>query len=249
MQRYFVKDEQISDNEITIVGDDVKHIAKVMRMKSGDAIICHTYDGVVYLCRIREISNNEVRASIVEQLKENRELSIRITIAQALPKGEKLEYIIQKGTELGAAHFILFSSERSVVKWDEKKGTKKLERLNKIAKEAAEQSARTILPTVEFMPSFKSLLLKNEFTKKIFAYEEYGKACEHEGLKTTFHALKAGDSLLVVIGPEGGFSPKEADELTSNGFVPCSLGPRILRTETAAAYVLASASYHFELLG
>lgn len=247
MQRYFVKEEQVLSNSIKICGDDAKHIMKVMRMAVGDSIICSTYDGKVFLCTINEVSANEVHAKIVEQLQENRELPINITIAQALPKGDKLEYVVQKGTELGAARFILFPSERSIVKWDRKKEEKKVERLEKIAKEAAEQSQRTVLPSVESVQSLEQLLSQNTFSKKIFAYEEKGKANEHEGLRKSFSYLQRGDSLLVVIGPEGGLSQKEVTQLEQNGFIACSLGPRILRTETAALYVLAAASYHFEL--
>lgn len=247
MQRYFVSHDQLSQNVITIINDDAKHITKVMRMDIGDEIICSTPNGQVFLCSICELSPNEVHAQIVEEVLENRELPIDITIAQALPKGDKLEYVVQKGTELGAARFILFPSERSIVKWDRKKEDKKVERLNKIAKEAAEQSHRTLLPTIESVQSLEQLLLRDAFSKKIFAYEEKGKANEHLGLRTSFSNLQRGDSLLIVIGPEGGFSQNEVERLEEHGFIPCSLGPRILRTETAALYVLAAASYHFEL--
>lgn len=248
MQRYFVSKEQMSHSSVTITGDDVKHIAKVMRMQVGDRIICCNNEGETAICEIREITQSSVRAVIVEQIQEKRELPIKIIIAQALPKGDKLEYVIQKGTELGATQFLLFQGDRSVVKWDGKKGDKKLERYCKIAKEAAEQSHRNIIPQVNFIQSLKEIILRASFyTKKIFAYEEMGKRLEHWGLKESFQQLKAGDSLLIVIGPEGGLSEKEVEFLLANDFLACSLGPRILRTETAALYVLAAASYHFEL--
>lgn len=172
-----------------------------------------------------------------------------MTIASGLPKGDKLELIIQKGTELGAFSFLPFSAKRSIVKWDEKKAVKKVERWQKIAKEAAEQSHRRFIPNVHNPVNLSVLInLSQEFTYKLIAYEEVAKQGEGSVLAETLLQMKPGESLLVVFGPEGGLAVDEIEVLINNGFRACALGPRILRTETAPLYLLSALSYQFELL-
>lgn len=249
MQRYFVKNEQMTDSSVTITGDDVKHISKVMRMNCGDEFIACNLSGRVVQCKIAEMTDDRIVATILYEKDDLTELPIHVTIAQGLPKGDKLDYIIQKGTELGASRFIPFQAARSVVKWDAKKSAKKIERLQKIAKEAAEQSHRSILPSVEPVASFAGLLQlsKNEDVR-IVAYEEEGRGQNHHRLYEALSRLTTGGSLFVLIGPEGGLTSVEIAELEQAGFLACSLGPRILRTETAALYVLSAVSYHFEIM-
>jgi 16S rRNA (uracil1498-N3)-methyltransferase len=183
-------------------------------------------------------------------LEETKELPIQVAIASGLPKGDKLELIIQKATELGAHKFVPFNAARSIVKWDDKKGDKKLERWKKIAKEAAEQSHRSIVPTITKPFSFESLIQDSKnFDYKIVAYEEEAKAGEKSHFASLLSKMETGQSLLVVFGPEGGLTEKEVQKLMDNGFLACGLGPRILRTETAPFYVLSAISYHFELQG
>lgn len=250
MQRYFVKNDQIAENKIKICGEDAHHISRVMRMKPGENIICCSEDGQVSRCEIQEITDDLCFVSIVEWIDENKELPVLVTIAQGLPKGDKLELVVQKGTEMGAHRFLPFFASRSIVKWDEKKGRKKVERLEKIAKEAAEQSHRTKVPEVKEPVDFKTLLKESKnYTYKIVAYEEDAKLGEKSNLFSVLSKLASGDSLLAVIGPEGGLAEEEVSELRNNGFISCSLGQRILRTETAPLYLLAAVSYHTELLG
>ncbi|THE15411.1 16S rRNA (uracil(1498)-N(3))-methyltransferase [Bacillus timonensis] len=245
MQRYFV--DQMSETQAKIFGEDVHHITRVMRMSVGDTIFC-CYNGRVALCAITEITNDMVLADVVEWVKNSNELPIKVCIASGLPKGDKLEYVIQKGTELGASEFVPFVAARSIVKWDEKKGQKKVERWEKIAKEAAEQSHRAMIPNVTKPLSFKELLsFSGSYTYKVVAYEEDAKRGESSNLSRVLSQLKHGESLFVVIGPEGGLTEKEVESLIENEFISCSLGPRILRTETAPLYVLSAVSYYFEL--
>lgn len=249
MQRYFISKDQLADSTVSITGDDAKHIHKVMRMNIGDKIICTVSYEASALCELIEITNETVKANVIKWLEEQKELPVLITIAQGLPKGDKLELIIQKSTELGACAFLPFKAERSIVKWDDKKAEKKIERLEKIAKEAAEQSHRTVVPTCYSPVSFKELLKKGkDYDYKIFAFEEAAKQNEQSNLVEIFNKAKHGATILVVIGPEGGITEKEASLLIEHDFIPCGLGPRILRTETASLYFLAAASYHFELL-
>ncbi|PAE17143.1 16S rRNA (uracil(1498)-N(3))-methyltransferase [Virgibacillus sp. 7505] len=247
MQRYFVEAANWQDNRITLNGQDAHHINRVMRMKTGDNIICVHPDGHAAKCEIDELVSDHVTVSVVEKVDMNTEMPVSVTIAQGLPKGDKLEWIVQKGTELGAAAFAPFQAARSVVKWDEKKKDKKRQRLEKIAKEAAEQSSRLIIPAIKDVQTFQMLLDSSDTYKhKLFAYEEAAKGLKAEPLRSVFQHISPSDNVLVVIGPEGGFSESEADALQNAGFAPIRLGPRILRTETAPLYMLASLSYHFE---
>ena len=248
MQRYFLNQLANHDRYI-IIGDDYHHIVRVMRMQKGEQIICVDMEHKSSICSIVEITESEVSAEVVEWIIDSPELPINITIASGLPKGDKLEWIIQKGTELGAYQFIPFISGRSVVKWDEKKAEKKIERWQKIAKEAAEQSHRTVCPEIRNPQNLKSLLqISEEFDFKLIAYEEEAKQGETRVLSKILTEMKSGQSLLFVFGPEGGLSEQEASMLTNNGFLACGLGPRILRTETAPLYALSAISYHFELM-
>ncbi|MFC4022747.1 16S rRNA (uracil(1498)-N(3))-methyltransferase [Oceanobacillus longus] len=247
MQRYFISSSDFIDNEVTITGDDVHHITRVMRYTIGDQIICNNDQGQAALCRISQIAENMVRADVEEWLDETVELPIHVTIAQGIPKGDKFELILQKGTELGAASFIPFQAERSVAVWDEKKIAKKMKRFEKIVKEASEQSHRNKVPVIEKSMSLKELIDKSKnYDVKVFAYEEEAKVVNHQSFGNLINKLLPNQRLMVCIGPEGGFSPKESEFLKENEFSPVRLGPRILRTETAALYVLASVSYHFE---
>ena len=248
MQRYFVTN-QPSTASFIIVGEDHHHISRVMRMKTGDQIICVNDDKKSAICSIAEITDEQIIADIVKWEDESVELPIHITIVSGLPKGDKLEWVIQKGTELGANEFVPFLAARSIVKWDEKKAAKKLERWQKIAKEAAEQSHRNMIPRVSLPISLLSLLQKAKtFDHCIVAYEEEARLGEMAVLASTFNLMNPGQSLLIVFGPEGGLTTEEVSLLSEKGFLVCGLGPRILRTETAPLYLLSAVSYHFELL-
>ena len=247
MQRYFVNEAYWEENELTIVGDDYHHIANVMRMKPGDQIICNHPSGHAYLCLIDQIDDQQVYLSQLEHLNDQVELPIHITLIQGLPKGDKLEWIVQKSTELGVDSIIPFNSARSIVKWDGKKQRKKVERLQKIAKEAAEQSHRTTLPTVELPHSIKQLLTSMEnFEHKFIAYEETTRTVSTKKLQTYFAQIKPGQSVAIAVGPEGGFTEKEMEQFYDANFQPIRLGPRILRTETAPIYFLYTLSYLLE---
>lgn len=247
LQRYFISSSDFQDNNVVITGDDVHHISRVMRNSVGNKIICNNEHGKAARCRITNIEERAVHAVIEEWLDETVELPVHVAIAQGIPKGDKFELILQKGTELGASSFIPFQAERSVSIWDSKKTEKKLKRFKKIVKEAGEQSHRNKIPTIEQTMSIKSLIdIGKDYDVKIFAFEEEAKVSNPQSFGTILNGLQSKQSLLVCIGPEGGFSQKEADLLKENGFHSVRLGPRILRTETAALYVLASISYHFE---
>lgn len=249
MQRYFVSELNWTEDSVKLT-EDYHHIVRVMRYEVGDTFTCVHPNKRIALCQIEKIDEAEkaVYASIIETLKEDTELPIHVTIMQSLPKGNKLEWIIQKGTELGASLFILFPSERSVVKWDEKKVMNRLKRYEKIAKEASEQSKRTIIPQIIFMKSLEEYVENNRFhsSMQLIAYEEEAKADMANTFGRSLLNLNEGESLTLCIGPEGGFTDNEIAFLKKHSFQPVRLGKRILRTETASLYALAALSYHFE---
>lgn len=247
MQRYFIRDANWTNNKITITGDQAHHIVRVMRYQENDRIICNQTNGKAALCSLTQVAPNCVEAEIIEWIDETVELPIEVTIVQGIPKGNKFDFVLQKGTELGATSFIPFKAERSISVWDKKKIEKRMGRFNKIVEEAAEQSQRNRLPTVKQPMSLHEIITESKhYDVKIFAYEEEAKNEYAYTLSHVIKQLKPNDKLLACIGPEGGFSEQEVTLLKENGFTSVRLGPRILRTETAPLYVLTSLSYHFE---
>ncbi|KGR90703.1 16S rRNA methyltransferase [Ureibacillus massiliensis 4400831 = CIP 108448 = CCUG 49529] len=247
MQRYFVQDTFDDKNELTVTGESARHITKVMRMEVGDKIVA-VVSQVAYICEIVNIGL-DVMIRSTGVIVPSPEMPIRVDIACGLPKGDKLEFIAQKGTELGMNGLIPFKAERSIVKWDDKKGEKKTERLQKIAQEAAEQSHRTVVPNIASPISFKELLSIIQNYDAVFVADEEDAKGE---IRTRFaDKLKKvydneSKSILLVFGPEGGISRIEAESLIKAGAETMSLGPRILRAETAPVYALSAISYEFE---
>lgn len=245
MQRYFIGGK-VPENRITeITGDDAKHIAKVMRQNAGDRLIVVMEEKAFMATIITAERNIELRLD--DELKNNVEIPKQVTIACGLPKGDKLDLITQKCTELGMYALIPFGAERSIVKWDAAKNDKKIARLQKIAKEAAEQSHRTHLPEIHKVHSFKQLMETAEsYDAVIVAYEEEAKSNCPTRFADLLKTLYDKSSILIVFGPEGGISEKEVVSLKRVGALFTSLGPRILRTETAPFYALSAMSYEFE---
>ena len=243
MQKYFISEEQLANKIID--NDDAFHITSVMRCKIDDQILVS--DGnKTYLVKISSLSNKMVSFEIIKEEAGNNEMPVFVTIFQGYPKGDKMEDIIKHGTELGAYEFYPVMMKRSIVKIDEKKKQSKLDRFNKIAKEAVEQSYRDRLPKVVDILNLKQIDFSS-YDYKILCYEEVAKEKEDSNFKNIVKKLKKNDKVAVVIGPEGGIDKDEVSYLMNLGFIPCALGPRILRTETAAFYVLSSISYEMEL--
>lgn len=246
MQRYFIN-QSFNNQQAIISGDDARHISKVMRMREGEEIIVVS-TGEASICTIEQIGE-EIIVKQTGRVIPSPEMPIQVTIACGLPKGDKLELIAQKATELGMYALIPFEAERSIVKWDAKKASKNQQRLQKIAKEAAEQSHRTYIPQISEAVNFQQLLKTVQDYDVVFiADEEDAKAEKRtrfaEKLKNVYD--KKSKSILIIFGPEGGISRKEADALLAVGAQTMSLGPRILRAETAPLYALSAISYEFE---
>ncbi|MDQ0430006.1 16S rRNA (uracil1498-N3)-methyltransferase [Planomicrobium stackebrandtii] len=245
MQRYFIEGKLPENRIVAITGDDAKHIAKVMRQTAGEELIA-VMEGKAYLATIRS-TDFDVEVELGNPLETQVELPKKVTIACGLPKGDKLDLITQKATELGMYALLPFSAERSIVKWDSSKSEKKIGRLQKIAKEAAEQSHRTHVPDIHNICSFKQLLSQaGSYDAVIVAYEEEARQGSRTRFAETLKSLYDKDSVLIIFGPEGGISDKEVAALKNAGAIFTSLGPRILRTETAPLYALAAISCEFE---
>lgn len=234
MQRYFVKE---TNKEKFILSDsDIHHIKRVMRCKNNDKIEV-VYNEKVYLCNIDDIET--LTLSIVESYKENRESNVNLTIAVALVQEQKFDLILQKLTELGVNSIIPLKTERSVVKIDESKKEKKINRWYTICKEASEQSHRVTIPEIKNIMTIKELLNNKKELNLICSLNENTKSLE-EYLDNNIK------DILFVIGPEGGFSKKEEEFLMGNGFQATSLGKRVLRVETAAIYVSSIINYIYK---
>lgn len=253
MQRYFVPAAQMGQHSVALKGEDARHMAAVMRSKPGDCFIACNGSGRDVIAKIISIDKDNIQADITEELITHAEMAWKVTVAQSLPKGDKLEIVIQKGTEAGAAVFQPFLSQRTVVQYDERKEAKRLERWRKIAEEAAEQSHRSVIPQVNEVQTWKSLLKQfSEFDLILFCYEEEGRSGGGlRGILQEFRSRRsdAAPRIMIVIGPEGGFTPQEAEAATEAGAYLIGLGKRILRTETAALYALACLAYESGELG
>lgn len=231
MQRYFVRSEQIKEGMVSIRGDDAHHISRVMRLAAGDPIIVCDNSGMQYDVHLVTVSGESVVGKIVNKRMSPSEPRLRITVAQSLLKGDKMDWVIQKGTELGAFEFLPFTSVRSVVKLNRKKALTRQQRWQKIAKEAAEQAHRGRIPTVSSPLSWHELLRTvTSYDMSIIAYEEE----QGQSLPALWQTMPKIESCLCIIGPEGGFEEKEVAAAKAMGVRVVHLGPRILRAETAA---------------
>ena len=194
------------------------------------------------------LDSSQQSLEILEELADNTELPVQVTIASGFPKGDKLEFITQKATELGASAIWGFPADWSVAKWDGKKLAKKSEKLEKIAQGAAEQSKRNRIPEVELFDKKADFLAQlAQFDSVIVAYEESAKEGESAALIRALSGLAAGAKILFIFGPEGGLSPDEIAAFGQAGAVSSGLGPRILRAETAPLYALTAVSVMLEL--
>lgn len=244
MQNFFVYDWQVQGDMVTIEGTDVNHIVNVLRMKVGEEVSVHDDVNRKYLCRIAELKEDKVCLSILEQQTSDTELPCRIYLFQGLPKGDKMEWIIQKGVELGTYAIVPVATKRAVVKLDEKKAQKKVARWNSIAESAAKQSGRGMIPEVLPVMKFaEALQFAKDLDLNLIPYE---KAEGIADTKQRIAEIRPGQSIGIFIGPEGGFEEAEVEMAKEMQAVPVTLGRRILRTETAGMTMLSILMYHLE---
>lgn len=244
MYRFFVEEHQIEPTRIHITGSDVNHIRNVLRMKPGEEILVSAQGKLEYRCRIEELGEEEVTAVILYAMESDLELPADIYLFQGLPKGDKMEFIIQKAVELGVHEVIPVASRRCVVKLDEKKARNKTARWQGISESAAKQSKRMIVPEIHPVMNFSEALQYAKKLDLILVPYELAKGIGHT--RELFSSIRPGQSVGIFIGPEGGFEEEEIRQAVDAGAMPITLGRRILRTETAGMTVLSILMYLME---
>lgn len=243
MYQFFVENSQIGDTHIEIIGEDVNHIGNVLRMKSGEQIRISDQQGEDYFCELETIEKEKVTARILYKDHESKELPVKIYLFQGLPKGDKMELIIQKAVELGVYEIIPVAMRNCVVKLDAKKEANKIKRWQAIAESAAKQAKRSIIPNIHPVMTFaKAAEYAKELDVRLLPYENE-RGMEHT--RQVIGNLKKEGTFAVFIGPEGGFDTKEIEAVREDMEL-LSLGNRILRTETAGMTMLSILLYHLE---
>ena len=243
MYQFFVEPDQVAENIIRIEGSDVNHIRNVLRMKNGEKIRISDKSGMSYFCHIENVTENEVIATIDEKDSLGTELPNRIVLFQGLPKSDKMELIIQKAVELGVYKIIPVGMKNCVVKLEAKKAASKCTRWQAISESAAKQSKRTLIPEIGLPVSWNEALKQaGELDVVLVPYEnERGM----EATRETIKSIQPGQTIGIMIGPEGGFADSEIDNLPEK-MQRISLGRRILRTETAGMTALSMLVYELD---
>ncbi len=244
MPRFFISSEQIDGDKITLAGDDAHHVARSLRMAAGECItVCCTADASEYECTIDGFdADKQVFLNILSKSSALTEPPMKITLFQALSKGDKLDTVIQKSVECGVSLIVPFESERCVVKAKDESEARKTERRRRIALEAAKQSGRGILPDVSTTLTFDNMLSEAEkYPLVFFCYE--GDGTQPIGKLLAKYIVADADgkypNVALIVGSEGGFSPEETAKAAERGFLLTGLGKRILRTETAPIFALS----------
>lgn len=241
MSKFFIPKENIKEDTITITGGDVAHISRVLRMGRGDMLTLCDGKGMDYEAEIENITADCIECGIVKKQKSNSEPDIKVTLAQGIPKAAKMDYIIQKTTELGISRIIPCTLARCVVKLENRKAEeKKAERWQKISEEAAKQSGRGIIPEVSMPMSLDRVI--DEICGCDIVFVPY--ECEEENnLRDVLTSCPNPKNAAFIIGPEGGFDISEIEKIRNAGITTVTLGKRILRTETAGEAALAMIMY------
>ena len=247
MHKFFTPAHMFSDTHAKITGEDVKHIYKVLRVKPGEKVVVNNLESEEFLGEVEEVNKQEVSIKILEKLDVNNESNLNITLFQGMPKAAKMDLIVQKCVELGVSEIIPTITDRVDVKL--KGEFKKLDRLNKIALEACKQSKRTVIPQVLEPMDFKGVLEKiDELDLMVIPYEN----ATGYGIGAMVNSIEDKDSIKnvgIMVGPEGGFEESEIEALKEKGAHIVTLGPRILRTETAGFTCISLIQYELGDLG
>lgn len=247
MHKFFTPAHMFSDTHAKITGEDVKHIYKVLRVKPGEKVVVNNLESEEFLGEVEEVNKQEVSIKILEKLDVNNESNLKITLFQGMPKAAKMDLIVQKCVELGVSEIIPTITDRVDVKL--KGEFKKLDRLNKIALEACKQSKRTVIPQVLEPMDFKEVLEKiDELDLMVIPYEN----ATGYGIRAMVNSIETKDSIKnvgIMVGPEGGFEESEIEDLKEKGAHIVTLGPRILRTETAGFTCISLIQYELGDLG
>lgn len=241
MPRFFVGPENINERSAVITGDDAAHISRSLRMKGGEGLTLCDASGTEYDCRIVTAAADEVVLEVISSHRSENEPPYRATVYQSLVKGERFDTVIQKSVESGAVRIVPVLTQRATVRLTRADAEKKRARWQRIAEEAAKQCGRAAIPEIGALMTFREAISTGGV--RLFCYE--GERCV--SLRGALAGSAPEGEIGIFIGPEGGYSPEEAEEAAAAGAVSVSLGKRILRTESAAPFVLACLSYEYEL--
>ena len=238
MPRFFVTSEELGNHFMVLTGENAAH-AKVLRLKNGDEVTVCDGDGTDYRCTVSDVAPDQISLAVHSIHPSESEAAVACSIYMAFPKADKFEHVIQKATELGAAELVCFPSSRCVSRPDSRALAKKLERWQKIAASAAEQSRRGRIPRVLSVPSYAAALERAAKTDLAVCFYE------NEDHHTFREAIEQRpfETASLLTGPEGGFSEEEIDQAAAAGLQICTLGSRILRCETAPLCALAALMY------
>jgi len=238
MTRFFVAPEEMQPEFFVLTGENAQH-AKVLRLKNGEEVLVCDGEGREAICTISDVSPGQISLVVNKRQESESEASVQVSVYMAFPKADKLEHVIQKATELGVYEIVAFPSARCVSRPDEKSLKKKLERWQKIAASAAEQSGRGRIPQVLTVGSYKEALERAAKADKAILFYE------NERATTLRMALESGafHSISLLTGPEGGLEEKEVQQAAAQGLEVCTLGKRILRCETAPLCALSAVMY------
>ena len=240
MVRFFVSLAEMSGERITLTGENAQH-AKVLRLKAGEQVLLCDGEGCEALCVVEEMDGKTLTVSVLSRRESTTEPAVRVSVYMAFPKADKLEHVIQKATELGAFEIVAFPSARCISKPDDKSLAKKLERWQKIAVSAAEQSGRGRIPKVRVLPTFaKAVEEAVQADKALLFYENEQATTLKMALSSSSYA-----TVSLMTGPEGGLEEKEVAQAKVSGMEICTLGKRILRCETAPLCALSAVMYDF----
>lgn len=247
MARFFVSPKQVKSGHIIITGPDVRHISKVLRMGPGDIITVIADDGKAYETKIENISTDKVKCVIIDQCQAGGEPPVRVNLVQGLSKGLKMDLVVQKCTELGVTSIIPVNTRYSVLKLSPDKVSSRRERWQRIAVEAAKQCRRSIVPRVVTPTSWQEAV--DDIPDGAVSLLLYEGETE-QGMRDVLKGRTAPSEVFILIGPEGGIHPEELEYATrKKDVIPVTLGPRILRTETAAMAALSLVIYEWGDLG
>jgi len=243
MPRFFLSADRLNESPVLITGEDHLHMSRSLRLREGDRVTLCDGVGNDYHCRICRFQKDVTELEVMDVSPSESEMPFKVTLFQAIPKGEKIDYCIQKAVECGVCEIVFFESDRTVVKLDARDLEKKTSRWQKIAESASKQSGRGIIPTVRVSSFSASLAEAAEHSLSFFCHTADGQ----RSLKALLHEKPPKETISFFVGPEGGFSEKETEKALSAGIEPISLGKRILRSETAAHFILACLAYETEL--
>ena len=244
MHQFFVEDNQIGREFVTITGPDVNHIKNVLRMKPGEKIRISNQKGRDYFCEIAEVGDSFVQADILKENAPSTELSGKIYLFQGIPKGNRMETVIEKAVELGVYEIIPVAMKYCVVKLDEKKAEAKVNRWQKLSETAAKQSKRSLIPKIHSVMSYsEAVKYASGCDVRLVPYENENGM---HAAKKAFSSIKEGDSVSVFIGPEGGFAEEEIEAVRDTMQI-ISLGRRILRTDTAGIAIMSALMLEMEM--